>query len=113
MSDQIAFADFLKLDIRAGTIVSAEVFRQARKPALKLVIDFGPGIGFKKSSAQITKHYAPESLVGRQVVAVVNFPPRQIGPFMSEVLTLGFPDANGEVVLLTPSLAVPNGGRMY
>ena len=113
MSDQIAFADFLKLDIRAGTIVSAEVFRQARKPALKLVIDFGPGIGFKKSSAQITKHYAPESLVGRQVVAVVNFPPRQIGPFMSEVLTLGVPDIDGEVVLLHPSLAVPNGGKMF
>jgi len=113
MSDQIAFADFLKLDIRAGTIVSAEVFRQARKPALKLVIDFGPGIGFKKSSAQITKHYAPESLVGRQVVAVVNFPPRQIGPFMSEVLTLGVPDEDGEVVLLHPSRTVPNGGRMF
>jgi len=113
MSDQIAFADFLKLDIRAGTIVSAEVFRQARKPALKLVIDFGPGIGFKKSSAQITKHYAPESLVGRQVVAVVNFPPRQIGPFMSEVLTLGVPDEDGEVVLLRPSRTVPNGGRMF
>ena len=113
MSDQIAFADFLKLDIRAGTIVSAEVFRQARKPALKLVIDFGPGTGFKKSSAQITKHYAPESLVGRQVVAVVNFPPRQIGPFMSEVLTLGVPDEDGEVVLLHPSRTVPNGGRMF
>ena len=113
MTDQIAFADFLKLDIRAGTIVSADVFSEARKPALKLVIDFGPGIGVKKSSAQITKHYAPENLVGRQVVAVVNFPPRQIGPFMSEVLTLGVPDENGEVVLLHPSLPVPNGGRMY
>jgi len=113
MSDQIAFADFLKVDIRAGTIVSAETFAEARKPALKLVIDFGPGIGFKKSSAQTTKHYAPESLVVRQVVAVVNFPPRQIGPFMSEVLTLGVPDEEGEVVLLHPSLPVPNGGRMF
>jgi len=113
LSDQISFADFLKVDIRAGTIVSAEPFPEARKPALKLVIDFGPEIGTRKSSAQITKHYAPQTLVGRQVVAVVNFPPRQIGPFMSEVLTLGVPDENGEVVLLHPSLPVPNGGRMY
>ena len=113
MNDQIAFADFLKVDIRAGTIVAAEVFPQARKPALKLMIDFGPGIGVKKSSAQITKYYAPETLVGRQVVAVVNFPPRQIGPLMSEVLTLGVPDQDGEVVLLHPSLPVPNGGRMF
>jgi len=113
MDDQIAFADFLKVDIRAGTIVAAEAFPEARKPALKLMIDFGPGIGVKKSSAQITKYYAPETLVGRQVVAVVNFPPRQIGPLMSEVLTLGVPDENGEVVLLHPSLAVPNGGRMF
>jgi len=113
MDDQIAFADFLKVDIRAGTIVAAETFPEARKPALKLMIDFGPGMGIKKSSAQITKHYAPETLVGRQVVAVVNFPPRQIGPLMSEVLTLGVPDENGEVVLLHPSLPVPNGGRMF
>lgn len=113
LNDQIAFADFLKVDIRAGTIISAETFPEARKPALKLAIDFGQGIGVKKSSAQITKYYAPETLVGRQVVAVVNFPPRQIGPFMSEVLTLGVPDENGEVVLLHPSLPVPNGGRMF
>ncbi len=113
MSDQIAFADFLKVDIRVGTILSAEAFPEARKPALKLVIDFGLEIGTKKSSAQITKYYVPETLVGRQVLAVVNFPPRQIGPFMSEVLTLGVPDENGEVVLLHPSLAVPNGGRMF
>jgi tRNA-binding protein len=113
LPEQITFADFLKVDIRAGTIVSAEVFPEARKPALKLVIDFGLEIGFKKSSAQITKYYAPESLIGRQVVAVVNFPPRQIGPFMSEVLTLGVPDESGEVVLLHPSLPEPNGGRMF
>ena len=113
MTDQIAFADFLKVDIRAGTIVSAEVFKEARKPALKLVIDFGPEIGTRKSSAQITRYYKPEKLIGKQVVAVVNFPPRQIGPFMSEVLTLGVPDADGEVVLLHPSLTVPNGGRMF
>jgi tRNA-binding protein len=113
MPDTIAFPDFLKVDIRAGTILSAEVFKEARKPALKLVIDFGPEIGVKKSSAQITTHYLPEQLAGKQVVAVVNFPPRQVGPFMSEVLTLGVPDEDGEVVLLHPSLAVPNGGRMF
>jgi tRNA-binding protein len=113
MSEQIAFGDFLKVDIRAGTILSAQAFPEAKKPALKLAIDFGPEIGIRKSSAQITRHYAPESLVGKQVVAVVNFPPRQIGPFMSQVLTLGVPDADGEVVLLHPSLPVPNGGRMF
>jgi tRNA-binding protein len=113
VSDKIAFDDFLKVDIRVGTIVAAAPFPQARKPAIKLTIDFGPEIGTKKSSAQITKYYAPDQLVGKQVVAVVNFPPRQIGPFMSEVLTLGVPDETGEVVLLQPSLAVPNGGRMF
>ena len=113
VSDRIAFDDFLKVDIRVGTIVTAEPFAQARKPAYRLTIDFGPEIGTKKSSAQITKYYVPDELVGKQVVAVVNFLPRQIGPFMSEVLTLGVPDADGEVVLLHPSLAVPNGGRMF
>lgn len=109
----IGFDDFLKVDIRVGTIVEAEFYPEARKPALKLVIDFGGTIGRRKSSAQITKHYRPEDLRGRQVLAVVNFPPRQIGKFMSEVLTLGVPDAEGEVVLIGPSLAVPDGGRLY
>ena len=109
----ISFDDFLAVDIRVGTIIEALPFPEARKPALKLRIDFGPGIGIKKSSAQITRHYQPEALVGRQVAAVVNFPPRQIGKFMSEVLTLGFPDADGEVVLIGPSLKVPDGGRMF
>ncbi len=112
-AEPITFDDFLKVDIRVGTVVEASPFPEARKPAYRLVIDFGPEIGRKKSSAQITTHYAPEDLVGRQVAAVVNFPPRQIGPMMSEVLTLGFPDADGEVVLLAPSLKVPDGGRMY
>ncbi len=109
----ISFDDFLKVDIRVGTIVEAEPYPEARKPALKLVIDFGGEIGRKKSSAQITKHYRPGDLPGRQVLAVVNFPPRQIGKFMSEVLTLGLPDADGEVVLIGPSLTVPDGGRLY
>lgn len=109
----IAFDDFLKTDIRVGTIVDAQDFPEARKPAYKLKIDFGPDIGVKKSSAQITVHYTKEELIGRQVAAVINFEPRQIGPFMSEVLTLGFPDENGEVVLIQPSKEIPNGGRLY
>ena len=113
MSGQITYADFENVDIRVGTVIAAEPFPEARKPAFKLRIDFGPEIGVKKTSAQITKHYTPETLIGRQVAAVVNFPPRQIGPFMSEVLTLGFPDAEGGVVLIAPSLEVPNGGKLF
>ena len=105
--------DFHRIDIRVGTIVAAEPFPQARKPAFKLTIDFGPELGRKTSSAQITRHYTPALLVGRQVAAVVNFPPRQIGPFLSQVLTLGFPDENGEVVLVAPSAKVPDGGRLF
>lgn len=109
----IGFDDFMKVDIRVGQITRAEPFPEARKPAYKLWVDFGPEIGEKKSSAQITVHYQPEGLIGRKVLAVVNFPPRQIGPVMSEVLVLGVPDENGEVVLLTPDKDVPLGGRMF
>lgn len=111
--NQIIYADFEKIDIRVGTVRDARPLEGARKPAFRLEIDFGPEIGVKKSSAQITTHYAPEELIGRQVAAVVNFPPRQIGKFMSEVLTLGFPDADGAVVLIAPSKAVPNGGKLF
>ena len=110
---EISYADFEKVDIRVGMVVSAEPFPEARKPAIKLRIDFGPEIGEKKSSAQITKHYSPEALVGKRVLAVVNFPPRQIGKFMSEVLTLGVPDEAGEVVLIAPDIATPVGGRLF
>ena len=109
----ITFDDFLRVDVRVGRIVAAEPFPEARKPAYKLTIDFGPEIGTRRSSAQITRHYALDELPGRLVLAVVNFPPRQIGKFMSQVLTLGVPDEDGEVVLIEPSKAVPIGGRLY
>ncbi|MCX8996565.1 tRNA-binding protein [Rhizobiaceae bacterium BDR2-2] len=112
MSDEITYADFEKVDIRTGTIVEVLPFPEARKPAFKLKIDFGPEIGLRKSSAQITVHYTPESLLGRQVLAVVNFPPRQIGPFRSEVLTLGFEDENGAIVLASVERGVPDGRKM-
>lgn len=110
---EITFDDFLKVDIRVGRVTRAEPYPEARRPAIKLWVDFGPEIGEKKSSAQITRHYDPATLVGRQVMGVVNVPPRQIGKFMSEVLILGAPDADGEVVLLTPDQDVPLGGRMF
>ena len=113
VSPQITFADFEKVDIRIGTILKAEPFPEARKPAYKITADFGPEIGVKKSSAQVTTLYTAEELVGRRVAAVVNFPPRQIGPFMSEVLCLGFPDADGQVVLVTVDRDAPNGGRLF
>jgi tRNA-binding protein len=109
----IAYADFERVDIRVGTIVDAQPFPEARKPAIKLTIDFGPEVGLKKSSAQLTVHYRPDQLIGRQVCAVVNFPPRQIGPSVSEVLTLGMPDEDGAVVLVRPDFKVPNGGRLF
>lgn len=113
VADQITFDQFVKVDVRVGEVVRAEPFPEARKPAYKLTIDFGPDVGVKRSSAQITRHYALDELAGRKVAAVVNFPPRQIGPFMSEVLTLGFPDAEGEVVLVGVDRDVPNGGRLF
>ena len=113
MTADISFDDFMKVDVRVGVIVAAELFPEARKPAIKLRIDFGAEIGEKKSSAQITKHYSPEALIGKRVLAVVNFPPRQIGKFMSEVLTLGVPDEEGAVVLIAPDLATPIGGRLF
>ena len=110
---EISFDDFMKVDIRTGVVTRAEPFPEARKPAIKMWIDFGAEIGERKTSAQVTAHYTPQDLVGKQVIGVVNFPPRQIGPFMSEVLVLGLPDADGEVVLLSPDQNVPVGGRMH
>ncbi|EKF17252.1 tRNA-binding protein [Nitratireductor pacificus] len=112
-SAEIGYDDFLKVDIRVGTVIEAEPFPEARKPAIKMKIDFGPGIGVRKSSAQVTVHYTPDEIVGRQVAAVVNFPPRQIGKFMSEVLVLGFSDAAGAIVLAATDKPVPNGSRLH
>jgi tRNA-binding protein len=109
----VSFADFQRVDIRVGTVVDAQPFPEARKPAIKLWIDFGAPIGIRRSSAQLTIHYTPDRLIGTQVCAVVNFPPRQIGPFVSEVLTLGMPDEDGAVVLIRPDLRVPAGGRLF
>jgi tRNA-binding protein len=109
----ITYDDFTKVDIRVGTILEVLPYPEARRPAYKLVVDFGPEIGTKRSSAQVTVHYTPETLRGRQVAAVVNFPPKQIGRFMSEVLVLGFPDEQGEVVLIQPSKSIPNGGKLF
>jgi len=113
VAEHIAFDDFMRVDVRVGEVIRAEPFPEARKPAYKLTIDFGPDVGVKRSSAQITRHYTTDELSGRKVAAVVNVPPRQIGPFMSEVLTLGFPDADGEVVLVGVDRDVPNGGRLF
>jgi tRNA-binding protein len=110
---QISFDDFLKIDIRAGTVMAAEPYPEARKPAYKLTIDFGPEIGVRRTSAQVTRHYTTDGLVGRTVAAVVNFPPKQIGKFMSEVLVLGFPDTDGEVCLIGTDRDVPNGARLF
>jgi tRNA-binding protein len=110
---EITFSDFERVDIRVGTITDAQPFPEARKPAYKLVIDFGPEIGVQRSSGQLTVHYRPDQLIGRQVCAVVNFPPRQIGPFVSQVLTLGMPDGDGGVVLIRPDFKVPNGGKLF
>lgn len=110
---EISFDDFLKVEVRKGTVVKAEDYPEARTPAIKLWVDFGDDIGVKKSSAQITRHYTPESVIGKEVMAVTNFPPRQIGKVMSEILVLGVPDEDGEVVLITPDKSVPDGGRLY
>ena len=112
-SERIEFGEFAKVDIRVGTIVRAESYPEARKPAIKVWVDFGPAIGERKTSAQLTCHYTPETLTGRQVAAIVNFQPKQIGKFMSEILVLGFPDSNGEVVLVAPDQSIPNGGRLF
>ena len=113
MAEQIAYGDFERVDIRVGTIIDAQPFPEARKPAIKLFVDFGGEIGVRKTSAQLTVHYKPDQLIGRQVCAVVNFPPRQIGKFMSEVLVLGMPDEDGAVVLIKPDFKVPNGGKLF